>query len=119
LVCYIITDPPAIAGSEVQHVVPFEIGLDYDVITCGINSSSGMMLDGNPFPTISWSFNGTIINNSTKYVLDNNRLIIKTIDRNDAGLYNCTAVNILGADTIIYSVETYGKWTKHIFIIMM
>ena len=68
------------------------------------------MLDGNPFPTVSWSFNGTLItNNSDKYMINNTNLIVRDINRNDAGLYNCTAVNVFGFDTIIYDVETYGK----------
>ena len=84
--------------------------MDYEVITCGLNSDSGSMLDGNPFPTITWSFNGTTIaNDSAKYMLSNINLIVRDISRDDEGLYNCTAVNILGTDTIIYSIETYGK----------
>ena len=108
----IYTDPPEIAGSEVLQVFPFEIGLDYDVITCGLNSGSGPMLDGNPFPMVMWSFNGTtIVNDSAKYTISNTSLIVRDISRDDAGLYNCTAVNILGVETIIYNVETYGKVT--------
>ena len=107
----IYTDPPAIAGSEVQQPFPFQIGLSYDIITCGLNSNSEPMVDGNPFPSISWSINGTIItNNSAKYVINNTNLIVRDISRNDAGVYNCTAVNTLGFDTIIYDVETYGKF---------
>lgn len=107
------TDPPEIAGSEVLQVLPFEIGLDYDVITCGLNSGSGPMLDGNPFPIVIWSFNETIItNDSAKYTISNTSLIVRDISRDDAGLYNCTAVNILGVETIIYNVETYGKVTS-------
>ena len=105
----IYADPPAIAGSEVQQPFPLQIGLSYDIITCGLNSGSGPMLDGNPFPTVSWSFNGTLITNDSKYMISNTNLIVRNVDREDAGLYNCTAVNMFGFDTIIYDVETYGK----------
>ena len=68
------------------------------------------MLDGNPFPTVSWAVNGTLIaNDSAKYIINNTDLIVRDVDRDDAGLYNCTAMNVFGFDTIIYNVETYGK----------
>lgn len=92
------------------QLLPFEIGVDDEVITCGLNSDSGPILDGNPFPTITWSFNGTeIANVSAKYTISNYNLIVRDISRDDAGLYNCSAVNLVGIDSIIYSVETYGK----------
>lgn len=110
----IYADPPAIAGSEAQQPFPLQIGLPYDIITCGLNSDSGPMLDGNPFPTVTWAFNGTLItNNSAKYIINNTNLIVRDVDRDDAGLYNCTAVNVFGFDSIIYNVETYGKVTMH------
>ena len=108
LIMYV--DAPVIAGSEGQQPFPFEIGSDYDIITCGLNLDTGPMLDGNPFPTVMWSFNGsTIANNSDKYTIDNNNLIVRNISRDDAGLYNCTATNMVGFDTIVYDVQTYGK----------
>ena len=68
------------------------------------------MIDGNPFPTVSWTFNGTLItNDSVKYIINNTSLIVRGVDRDDAGLYRCTAVNVFGSDTITYDVETYGK----------
>lgn len=70
------------------------------------------MIDGNPFPSITWSFNGTSISNdSAKYMITNSSLIVRDISRDDAGLYNCTAVNMLGFDSIIYDVQAYGEFT--------
>ena len=93
-----------------QQPFPFEIGSDYDIITCGLNLDTEPMLGGNPFPTVMWSFNGsTIANDSDKYTIDNNNLIVRNISRDDAGLYNCTATNVVGFDTIVYDVQTYGK----------
>lgn len=101
-------DPPAIAGSGVRQVLPLENGLDSYIITCGINSGSGPMLDGNPFPTVNWTINGSLITNKSKYTVDNRTLIIREISRNDMGLYECNATNSLGTDRITYSVEIYG-----------
>ena len=101
-----------IAGSEVPQVLPFEIGLDHDIITCGLNSESEPMLDGNPFPTVTWLFNGSTVVNDSKYMINNTSLIVKDINRDDSGLYNCTAVNLLGVETIIYNVKTHGKVTN-------
>ena len=68
------------------------------------------MLNANPFPTVSWTFNRTLItSDSAKYIINNTSLIVRDVDRDDAGLYSCTAVNVFGSDTIIYDVETYGK----------
>ena len=106
----LLLDPPTIAGSGVLQPFPFEIGLSNDIIPCGLNSSSEQILDGNPFPTITWSLNGTLIaNDSAKYTITETSLIVRDVSRDDAGLYNCTAVNMFGFDTILYDIETYGK----------
>ena len=108
--CLLLLDPQTIAGSGVLQSFPFEIGLSNDIIPCGLNSSSEPMLDGNPFPTITWSLNGTLItNDSAKYTITETSLIVRDVSRDDAGLYNCTAVNEFGFDTILYDIETYGK----------
>ena len=107
---YIFLDAPSISGSEEQQEVALQIGLD-ETVTCGFNPSGGEFLDGNPFPNTSWYFNSTPITNGSQYQVLDTSLVILNVERNDAGVYNCTAVNSLGSDVISYSIVVFGKST--------
>ncbi|XP_065886029.1 netrin receptor DCC-like isoform X2 [Dysidea avara] len=97
---------PSITGSEVQQELAFQIGLD-EIVTCGLNSSHEPFLDGNPFPHTSWQFDGTLIMNVSKYEVLNSSLLILNVERDDTGIYNCTATNSLGSEVISFSIEVF------------
>jgi len=107
---YSLSDAPSISGSEEQQEAALQIGID-EIVTCGFNSSGGEFLAGNPFPNTSWYFNSTPITNGLQYQVLDTSLVILNVERNNAGIYNCTAVNSLGTDVISYSVVVFGKST--------
>ena len=53
---------------------------------------------GNPVPTISWTKDGSPIssNSSVSLSVDNKRLTITNVNRNDSGEYRCVAGNSVG-----------------------
>ena len=106
--CIYLSDAPSISGSVMQQEVALQIGLD-EIIKCGFNSSGGAFLDGNPFPSTSWQFNNTPISNGSQYQVLDTSLVILNVERNDSGIYNCTAANSVGSDVISYSVVVFGK----------
>ena len=56
---------------------------------------------GNPAPTISWTKDGSPVNNNSRISLseDNKELTIRYVSRTDSGEYQCVADNSLGNDT--------------------
>ena len=77
---------------------------------------------GEPVPTISWYFNGIMINisNSTKYNVFNsfNETIIKSsltivnVQSSDVGTYDCKAENIIGIDQHSGVLTVNSKYTS-------
>ena len=52
---------------------------------------------GNPLPSVVWTKDGSYTF-PTGYLTDNNNtLIIERVQQEDAGVYNCTASNIVGS----------------------
>ena len=58
---------------------------------------------GNPVPTISWTKDGSPIssNSSVSLSVDNKRLTITNVNRNDSGEYRCVAGNSVGNEISI------------------
>ena len=66
---------------------------------------------GGPFPTITWHFNGNLVNNDTdvnKYEIllmevntttINSTLTIMNVQSSDVGTYTCNATNVVSTDT--------------------
>jgi len=79
------------------------------IVTCGLSSNHEPFLDGNPFPSTSWQFGDSLIMDVSKYEIHNNSLLILNMERNDAGIYNCTAMNSVGYEVISFSIEVFGK----------
>ena len=67
----------------------------------GSNAFFSCQADGEPIPTISWYFNGTVFEqaDTTKYIITNNTLQIVNVQSSDAGTYTCIATNIVSSDT--------------------
>ena len=65
---------------------------------------------GEPVPTISWYFNGTLVDeaNTMKYTISmkslnittiNSTLTIMNVQSSDVGTYTCNATNVVSTDT--------------------
>ena len=77
----------------------------------GDDASFTCQATGEPVPTISWYFNGTLISNDTnmdKYdILEtsvntttiNSTLTIMSVQSSDVGTYTCNATNVVSSDT--------------------
>ena len=65
----------------------------------GSNAFFSCQADGEPFPTISWYFNGTALADPTKYNITNNTLDIVSVESSDVGTYTCNATNVVSSDT--------------------
>ena len=80
---------------------------------------------GEPVPTISWYFNGIMIDvsNITKYISSNSSsgtfinssLIIVNAQSADVGAYTCEAENIIGSDRSSGVLTINGKCCRHIY----
>lgn len=67
---------------------------------------------GDPFPSVTWSFNGTTLSNGAKYQIETNgqdfgRLTIVDTTFNDRGEYRCTYNNTVGSasTTVMLTVQ--------------
>ena len=75
----------------------------------GGNATFTCEATGDPLPSISWYFNGTLVNesNTEKYTISNisnstnitSTLTIMSIDSYDVGTYTCNATNVVSTDT--------------------
>ena len=74
---------------------------------------------GEPVPTISWYFNGEMIDvsNASKYIISNSSngtmvislLTIMNTQSSDVGRYTCVAENIIDSDQISGVLSVNGK----------
>jgi len=67
----------------------------------GENVTLSCKADGNPVPTISWTRNGSPVDESGRisFSEDKKQLTITNVSRTDSGEYQCVASNSLGNDT--------------------
>ena len=63
---------------------------------------------GEPVPTISWYFNGSLLVNGTEYIISmmslntttiSSTLTIMNVQSSDVGTYTCNATNVVSSDT--------------------
>ena len=63
---------------------------------------------GEPFPTISWYFNGNLLVNGMEHMISmmslntttiNSTLTIMNVQSSDVGTYTCNATNVVSSDT--------------------
>ena len=63
---------------------------------------------GEPVPTISWYFNGTLLTDGTTHTISetsvntttiNSTLTIMSVQSSDVGTYTCNATNVVSSDT--------------------
>ena len=66
----------------------------------GDTASFTCQATGEPVPTISWYFNGSLLmGNTTKYIIATNELQILNVQSSDVGTYTCNATNVVSTDT--------------------
>ena len=76
----------------------------------GDTASFTCVVTGEPIPTISWYFNGILVNeiNTMKYAISmislntttiHNTLRIMNVEFSDVGTYNCNATNVISSVT--------------------
>ena len=89
-----ITDKPEITVHPKNET---KLEGDNVTFTCKVN--------GNPVPTISWTRDGSLINNTNNNLTrislsrDKKQLTITNVNRTDSGKYRCVASNSLGHET--------------------
>ena len=82
---------------------------------------------GEPFPNISWYFNGAMIDvtNASKYIISNSSngtmvislLTIMNTQSSDVGRYTCVAENIIGSDHASGVLIVNGKQTCFLLLL--
>ena len=76
--------------------------------------------DGEPLPTISWYFNGALLDesNTAKYMITERQistttnmdiLNIMSVQSSDVGTYTCNATNVVSSDTSSGVLTVNGK----------
>ena len=86
-----------------------QIDTSHVTFTCSVNQ-------GDPSPTIEWSFNGQglpLLNNSKHFVTGsrvNSSLTVFNITLFDAGEYSCVVDNILGSSNSSATLQVEGVW---------
>ena len=74
----------------------------------GDTASFTCQATGEPVPTISWYFNGTLLANGATHTISetsintttiNSILTIMSVQSSDAGTYTCNATNVVSSDT--------------------
>ena len=87
---FIFTDPP-----EITVHPEAKTKSEGENLTLSCNAT------GNPVPTISWTRDGSPVNQSSRisFSADKKQLTITNVNRTDRGKYRCVASNELGNDT--------------------
>ena len=94
----------------------------------GDTASFTCQATGEPFPAISWYFNGTPVNmsNAMKYTISevtinttiiSNTLTIMSVEPSDVGIYTCNATNVVSSDTSAGVLTVNGEYANNNYII--
>ena len=74
----------------------------------GTTASFTCQTTGEPVPTISWYFNGTLLADGATHTISetsvntttiNSTLTIMSVQSSDVGTYTCNATNVVSSDT--------------------
>ena len=74
----------------------------------GDTTSFTCQATGEPVPTISWYFNGTLLTDGATHTISetsvnittiNSTLTIMSVESSDVGTYTCNATNVVSSDT--------------------
>ena len=76
----------------------------------GSNAFFMCSVTGEPVPTISWYFNGSLLkNDTTKHTIATYELRVLNVQSSDAGTYTCNATNVVSSDTSSGALTVNGK----------
>ena len=82
--------------------------VSYQIQDEGTTASFTCQATGEPVPTISWYFNGTLLANGIKHTISeisvntttiSSILTIMSVESSDVGTYTCNATNVVSSDT--------------------
>ena len=80
------------------------------IVTLGDNLSLMCRADGFPSPRLKWYHRNKLLGNTSRLTIGaNGSLVLKRIDRDDAGTYECRAENIAGKNVARASVVVHGR----------
>ena len=105
---YLITVPATITTPPIDTIVVVQEKLALSCVAIGI-----------PKPYISWSRNGNLLMNSTRYNITArcptessflSTLTVNVVERSDAGDYSCMASNAFGNVSTEATVSVLGKF---------
>ena len=66
--------------------------------------------NGHPFPSYSWTKNGSSVIANAVFSQENTVLRISEVRWEDEGFYACTATTLLGSVTSSAYLAVHGKW---------
>ena len=96
----------------------------------GDTTSFTCQATGEPVPTISWYFNGVLVDeaNTMKYTISvmslnsttiSNILTIMDVESSDVGTYTCNATNVVSSDTSSGVLTVNGELLLYLLIVLM
>ena len=118
ITCYPDGVMTTLAGCLVYLVGPSIIELMDQTENEGDRASFTCQADGEPLPTISWYFNGALLDesNTAKYMITErqittttNILNIMNVESSDVGTYTCNATNVVFSNTSFGVLTVNGE----------
>ena len=121
----------SVANYEQLFLYTVETEITMDVVDSLENETNPITFScqaiGEPVPTISWYFNGEMIDvsNASKYIISNSSngtlitslLTIMNTQSHDVGRYTCVAENIIGSDQTSGVLTVNGKQTCFLLLL--
>ena len=97
------TAPPVLVNVSPDVVVRNE-GDDVDMF-CEVRAT--------PPATVTWSRNGRELTSSGHVTVAGNHVVLRGVERSDAGVYSCTFKNVAGTVSHLIKLVIQGTFTGH------
>ena len=95
------------------------------IINEGDNALFTCQATGEPVPTITWYFNGTLLVNGLQHMISlmslntttiSSTLTVMNVQSSDVGTYTCNATNVVSSDTSSGVLTVNGEVLIHVHI---